>query len=108
MIILEPRLHFGASDQEMAQPRKMALCCLYSRLCFPRTVWNNISRHIRLAEKAMWSLLYNIAHQKYHHSLHRCKMLKQEFVSIKKKADEYHIDVDHMAVAGDSSEDILH
>lgn len=104
MIILEPRLHFGASDQEMAQPRKWPCVAYIQGSAFhEQWLWNNISRHIRLAEKGYVVAIIQYRPSEVSPFPAQMQDAKTGIRFLKKKADEYHIDVDHMAVAGDSS-----
>ena len=104
MIILEPRLHFGASDQEMAQPRKWPCVAYIQGSAFhEQWLWNNISRHIRLAEKGYVVAIIQYRPSEVSPFPAQMQDAKTGIRFLKKNADEYHIDVDHMAVAGDSS-----
>lgn len=104
LIILEPRVHFGASDEEMAKPRKWPCVAYIQGSAFhEQWLWNNISRHIRLAEKGYVVAIIQHRPSEVSPFPAQTQDAKTAIRFLKKNADEYHIDVDHMAVAGDSS-----
>lgn len=104
MIILEPRLHFGASDKEMAKVRRWPCVAYIQGSAFhEQWLWNNISRHIRLAEKGYVVAIIQYRPSEVSPFPAQMQDAKTGIRFLKKNADEYHIDVEHMAVAGDSS-----
>ena len=104
MIILEPRLHFGASDEDMAKQRKWPCVAYIQGSAFhEQWLWNNISRHIRLAEKGYVVAIIQYRPSEVSPFPAQMQDAKTGIRFLKKNADEYHIDVNHMAVAGDSS-----
>ena len=91
MIILEPRLHFGASDQEMAQPRKWPCVAYIQGSAFhEQWLWNNISRHIRLAEKGYVVAIIQYRPSEVSPFPAQMQDAKTGIRFLKKKADEYH------------------
>jgi acetyl esterase/lipase len=102
--ILEPQIHMGASDEEMAKEHIWP-CVVYVQgsAFHEQWIWNNIARHIRLAQKG-----YVIAIVQYRPSEvapfpAQMQDAKTAIRFMRKHAAEYHVDPDHIAVAGDSS-----
>lgn len=84
--------------------KKVALYSLYPGSAFHKQwLWDHISRHIRMAEHG-----YVVAIVEYRPSEiapfpAQMQDAKTAVRFLKKHCEEYHIDVDHMAIAGDSS-----
>lgn len=104
MIILEPRVHFGASDEEMAKPRKWPCVAYIQGSAFhEQWMWNNISRHIRLAEQGYVVAIIEYRPSEVSPFPAQMQDAKTAIRFLRKNADKYHIDAERMAVAGDSS-----
>lgn len=104
MIILEPRVHFGASEEEQKVERKWPCVAYIQGSAFhEQWMWNNISRHIRLAEKGYVVAIIQYRPSEVAPFPAQMQDAKTAIRFLKKNAEEYHIDVEHMAVAGDSS-----
>lgn len=104
MHILEPRVHSGVPVEEEAASHKWP-CIVYIQgsAFHEQWLWNNISRHIRLAEHG-----YVVAIVEYRPSEvapfpAQMQDAKTAIRFLKKNATDYNIDVEHMAIAGDSS-----
>jgi acetyl esterase/lipase len=102
--ILEPKIHDGASDEEM-QKKHIWPCIVYVQgsAFHKQWCWNNIPRHIRLAQKG-----YVIAIVEYRPSEvmpfpAQAEDAKTAIRFMRKNASRFHIDPDRIALAGDSS-----
>ena len=104
MIILEPKTHAGATDEEMQKERKWP-CVAYVQgsAWHEQWMWNTISRHIRLAEKGYVVAIIQYRPSEVAPFPAQVQDAKTAIRFLKKNAEKFHIDVEHMAVAGDSS-----
>lgn len=104
LTILEPMIHFGASEEEMNESHKWPCVVYVQGSAFHKQwIWNNIGRHIRLAQKG-----YVIAIVEYRPSEiapfpAQAEDTKTAIRFMKKNAGKYHIDESRIALAGDSS-----
>lgn len=104
MIILEPRVHFGASDEEMAKPRKWPCVAYIQDSAFhEQWMWNNISRHIRLTEQGYVVAIIEYRPSEVSPFPAQMQDAKTSMRFLRKNTDKYPIDAKRMAVAGDSS-----
>ena len=104
MHILEPIVHTGVPEEEKKKERKWPCIVYIQGSAFHKQwLWDHISRHIRMAEHG-----YVVAIVEYRPSEMapfpaQMQDAKTAVRFLKKHCEEYHIDVDHMAIAGDSS-----
>ena len=104
MHILEPIVHAGVPEEEKKKKRKWPCIVYIQGSAFHKQwLWDQISRHIRMAEHG-----YVVAIVEYRPSEMapfpaQMQDAKTAVRFLKKHCEEYHIDVDHMAIAGDSS-----
>ena len=104
MHILEPVIHAGVPEEEREKPRKWPCIVYIQGSAFHKQwLWDHISRHIRMAEHG-----YVVAVAEYRPSEiapfpAQMQDAKTAVRFLKKYSEKYHIDVEHMAIAGDSS-----
>ena len=104
MHILEPKAHEMATEREKIKFDKLPCVVYIQGSAYHRQwLWYHTSRHIRLAEHG-----YVVAIVEYRPSEiapfpSQIQDVKTAIRFLKKHCQEYHIDPDHMAVAGDSS-----
>lgn len=104
MIILEPRVHFGAPDEELEKVRKWPCVAYIQGSAFhEQWMWNNISRHIRLAEKGYAVAIIEYRPSEISPFPAQMQDAKTGIRFLKKNADKYHIDAERIAIMGDSS-----
>lgn len=104
MHIIEPKVHFGAPVAEEQAPHKWPCIAYIQGSAFhEQWLWNNISRHIRMAEHGYIVALIEYRPSETAPFPAQTQDAKTGIRFLKKNADKYHIDVEHMAVAGDSS-----
>lgn len=104
MHILEPRVHFGAPEEEERTLRKWPCIAYIQGSAFhEQWLWNNISRHIRMAEHGYMVAIIEYRPSETAPFPAQMQDAKTAIRYLRKHAEEYHIDTDHMAVCGDSS-----
>lgn len=104
MIILEPKIHFGVSEEEMKKEMKWPCVAYVQGSAFhEQWMWNNISRHIRLAEKGYVVAIIEYRPSEISPFPAQMQDAKTAIRFLRKNADKYHIDAERIAVAGDSS-----
>lgn len=104
MHILEPKVHFGAPEEEEQASKKWPCIAYIQGSAFhEQWLWNNISRHIRVAEHGYMVAIIEYRPSEVAPFPAQMQDAKTAIRFLRKHADEYNIDVDHMAVCGDSS-----
>lgn len=104
MHILEPKEHFGAPDEVMEKPHKWpCLAYIQGSAFHEQWLWNNISRHLRVAEKGIAVAIIEYRPSEAAPFPAQMQDAKTAIRFLKKHADQYNIDAGHMAVGGDSS-----
>lgn len=102
--ILEPKVHFGVPNDELNKQHKWP-CIVYVQgsAFHEQWLWNHISRHIRIAEKGYVVAIVQYRPAEVAPFPAQMQDAKTAIRFLKKNAEQYHIDVEHMAIAGDSS-----
>lgn len=104
LTIIEPKIHFGAPESEMEAVHKWPCVVYIQGSAFHKQwIWNNISRHIRLAEKGYMVAIVEYRPSEIAPFPAQVEDAKTAIRFLKKNADKYNIDIEHMAIAGDSS-----
>lgn len=102
--IIEPKIQFGAPEEEMDKPVKWPCIVYIQGSAFHKQwIWNNIGRHIRLAQRG-----YVIAIVEYRPSEMapfpaQMQDAKTAVRFMRMNAEKYNVDPEHIAAAGDSS-----
>lgn len=102
--ILEPRVHFGVPVEEEQRPRKWP-CIVYIQgsAFHEQWIWNNIGRHIRLAQRGYVIAIVECRPSEVSPFPAQMQDAKTAIRFMRKNAEKYHVDPNHIAVAGDSS-----
>lgn len=104
MHILEPKVHFGAPDEEQEAPHKWPCIAYIQGSAFhEQWLWNNISRHIRAAEHGYAVAIIEYRPSEVKPFPAQMQDAKTGIRFLRKNAEKYNIDPEHIAVAGDSS-----
>ncbi len=104
LTILEPKVHFGVPIEEENTPRKWP-CIVYIQgsAFHEQWIWNNIARHIRLAQKGFVIAIVEYRPSEVSPFPAQMQDAKTAIRFMRMNADRYNVDVEHIAVAGDSS-----
>lgn len=104
LIVIEPKIHFGAPVEEEQKERKWPCVVYIQGSAFHKQwLWNNIARHIRLAQKGFVIVLVEYRPSEVSPFPAQTQDAKTAIRFVRKNAEKFHVDPDHIAVAGDSS-----
>lgn len=103
LIILEPKTHGGPPDENDTSRKWPCVAYIQGSAFHEQWLWNNISRHLRLAEKGYVVAIIQYCPSEKAPFPAQMQDAKTAIRFLKKNAAQFHIDSDHMAVAGDSS-----
>lgn len=104
LILLVPRPHFGCTQEEKDKEHIYPCVAYIQGSAFHKqNLWTCISRHMRLAEQGFVVAIIEYRPSEVAPFPGLIEDAKTAIRYLRKNADLYHIDSNHMAVAGDSS-----
>lgn len=104
MHILEPVVHAGVPEEEKKKEKKWPCIVYIQGSAFHKQwLWDHISRHIRMAEQGYLVAIVEYRPSEIAPFPAQMQDAKTAVRFLKKYSEKYHIDTEHMAIAGDSS-----
>ncbi|MDD3402293.1 MAG: alpha/beta hydrolase [Hespellia sp.] len=102
--ILEPKIHFGAPEEEERKETKWPCIVYIQGSAFHKQwLWNNIARHVRMAQRGYVIAIAEHRPSEVKPFPAQMQDAKTAIRFMRMNAEKYNVDPDHIAVAGDSS-----